>query len=269
MLRLLAQREEGYEDIGALMGLSDDEVRSKVKDALAALERGDPGDDQKAMLRLLAQREEGYGDIGALMGLSDGEVRSKVRASLAELEGESPPPPAPTAGPRPPLRTPEPARAPERPKAKPAPAKSPLQNKRLLAQVGGCVAIVLLLVLFASGVIDVGGSDDGDSGGSETTPTAVNPTSNSKVPTQAILKGVDGSDAEGRAIFGQAQRPGPARRRRQRAGALAAGQLLRDLARPLLRRTDPDRRDQGGEGGDDQRPVPGPGDGALPARQRL
>ena len=69
--------------------------------------------------------------------------------------------------------------------------------------MGGCVAIVLLLVLFASGVIDVGGSDDGDSGGSETTPTAVNPTSNSKVPTQAILKGVDGSDAEGRAIFGR------------------------------------------------------------------
>ena len=101
MLRLLAQREEGYEDIGALMGLSDGEVRSKVKDALAALERGDPGDDQKAMLRLLAQREEGYGDIGALMGLSDSEVRSKVRDSLTELEGggkvESPPPPAPSA----------------------------------------------------------------------------------------------------------------------------------------------------------------------------
>ena len=107
--------------------------------------------------------------------------------------------------PRPPPHQPppEPAPAPKRPKAKPAPSKSPLQNKRLLAQVGGCVAIVLLLVLFASGVIDVGGSDEGDSGGSETTPTAVNPTSNSKVPTQAILKGVDGSDAEGRAIFGR------------------------------------------------------------------
>jgi hypothetical protein len=200
MLRLLAQREEGYEDIGALMGLSVDEVRSKVKDALAALERGDPGDDQKAMLRLLAQREEGYGDIGALMGLSDGEVRAKVRDSLTELEGESPPARTPSHTPTPP---PAPEPVPERPKAKTAPAKSPLQNKRLLAQVGGCVAIVLLLVLFASGVIDVGGSGDGDSGGSETTPTGVNPTSNSKVPTQAILKGVDGSDAEGRAIFGR------------------------------------------------------------------
>jgi hypothetical protein len=209
MLRLLAQREEGYEDIGALMGLSVDEVRSKVRDALGALERGDPGDEQKAMLRLLAQREEGYGDIGALMGLSDGEVRSRVRDSLAELEGdggadkvESPPPPPsdPTPAPAP---ASEPRTVRERATAKPASTKSLLQNKRLLAQVGGCVAIVLLLVLFASGVIDVGGSGNSDSGGSETTPTAVNPTSNSKVPTQAILKGVDGSDAEGRAIFGR------------------------------------------------------------------
>ncbi len=29
MLRLLAQREEGYEDIGALMGLSVSEVRAE------------------------------------------------------------------------------------------------------------------------------------------------------------------------------------------------------------------------------------------------
>ena len=38
MLRLLAQREQGYEDIAALMGLSVDDVRAKVTDALAQLE---------------------------------------------------------------------------------------------------------------------------------------------------------------------------------------------------------------------------------------
>ena len=37
MLRLLAQREEGYEDIAALMGLSVDEVRARVKEALAEM----------------------------------------------------------------------------------------------------------------------------------------------------------------------------------------------------------------------------------------
>ena len=35
MLRLLAQREQGYEDIAALMGLSVEEVRVKVREALA------------------------------------------------------------------------------------------------------------------------------------------------------------------------------------------------------------------------------------------
>ena len=38
MLRLLAQREQGYEDIAALMGLSVEEVRARVAEALAQLE---------------------------------------------------------------------------------------------------------------------------------------------------------------------------------------------------------------------------------------
>ena len=35
MLRLLAQREEGYKDMAALMGISVGEVRERVKEALA------------------------------------------------------------------------------------------------------------------------------------------------------------------------------------------------------------------------------------------
>lgn len=38
LLRLLAQREQGYEDVAALMGLSVEEVRTRVKDALDAVE---------------------------------------------------------------------------------------------------------------------------------------------------------------------------------------------------------------------------------------
>ena len=38
MLRLLAQREEGYEDMAALMGISVEEVRERVKEALAEVE---------------------------------------------------------------------------------------------------------------------------------------------------------------------------------------------------------------------------------------
>jgi pyruvate/2-oxoglutarate dehydrogenase complex dihydrolipoamide acyltransferase (E2) component len=46
MLRLLAQREQGYDDIAALMGLSVGEVRAKVVGALAQLEaEGEPRPD--------------------------------------------------------------------------------------------------------------------------------------------------------------------------------------------------------------------------------
>lgn len=38
MLRLLAQREQGYDDLASLMGLSVDEVRSRVKEALKELD---------------------------------------------------------------------------------------------------------------------------------------------------------------------------------------------------------------------------------------
>ena len=103
MLRLLAQREQGYDDIAALTGSSVEEVRAKVKEAVAGLE-GTPSGDQKAMLRLLAQREEGYDDIAALTGSSLEDVRAKVKGALAGLEGETTPakpaePPAAAATP--------------------------------------------------------------------------------------------------------------------------------------------------------------------------
>ncbi len=41
MLRLLAQREEGYEDMAALMGISVEEVRERVKEALAEVDEAD------------------------------------------------------------------------------------------------------------------------------------------------------------------------------------------------------------------------------------
>ena len=38
MLRLLAQREDGYEDMAKLMGISVEEVRAKVKEAVAEID---------------------------------------------------------------------------------------------------------------------------------------------------------------------------------------------------------------------------------------
>jgi len=41
MLRLLAQREEGYGDMASLMGISVEEVRARVKEALTEMDRGE------------------------------------------------------------------------------------------------------------------------------------------------------------------------------------------------------------------------------------
>src|SRR6478672_12836963 len=87
MLRLLAQREQGYDDIAALSGSSVEDVRARVKAAIAGLD-GTPSGDQKAILRLLAQREEGYEDIAALSGSSVDAVRARVKDALSGLDGE-------------------------------------------------------------------------------------------------------------------------------------------------------------------------------------
>jgi hypothetical protein len=233
MLRLLAQREQGYGDIAALTGSSVEEVRSKVRDAVAALDQG-LSQDQAAMLRLLAQREEGYGDIAALTGSSVEDVRSKVRDALAGIEGgavpaKAPEPKAaePEKAPEPPPADPEPAPAPPPPKPKPA-APKPAQKaparpaaakasspalklpedqgvRRALLAGGAVVAvIVLLLVTGVLGGGDVG--SDADTTTAAETPVAAEtdlPVNDGKEPTEARLEAVDGSDATGQALFGR------------------------------------------------------------------
>jgi hypothetical protein len=54
MLRLLAQREEGYDDMAALMGIGVEEVRERVKEALAEVDeeasRGRPSEEAAAVV---------------------------------------------------------------------------------------------------------------------------------------------------------------------------------------------------------------------------
>jgi len=64
---------------------------------------------------------------------------------------------------------------------------------------------VLLLILFATGAIDIGGDSDEEGDGG--TPAALTegglPSGVAKRATQAVLSPVDGSDASGRALFGR------------------------------------------------------------------
>jgi hypothetical protein len=180
-------------------------------------------DDQRALLRLLAQREDAYEDIAALKGLSVEQVRAEVRDALAELQAasEAPSPaekpsPAREVAPdaseiiygedrvktgsagaaKPPPSAPKPARA------RRARASVPPERRRLVLLAGGALGIVAV-VLLAIALIGGGSNSDSDSGsttgGSDTELTAAE---NGKV-TQAVLTAADGSDADGRAVFGR------------------------------------------------------------------
>ena len=182
MLRLLAQREEGYDDMAALMGISVEEVRERVKEALAEVEEPPAHEEPPAL------EEE----------------------PVAPVAPVPPPPPAPEPpAPVEPAPTPPPAK----------PAVKPLAAKKRSAQIpslkvpkdrgaliglgaGALVVIALVIVLIVGG--DGGGSSSsgttsGEAGLAENASAAAE----NKNLTQATLSAVDGSDASGQAIFGR------------------------------------------------------------------
>lgn len=205
MLRLLAQREQGYPDIAALTGQSVEEVRTKVSAAVEALGGAEtPAEDQRAMLRLLAQREEGYADIAALTGQSVEEVRSKVAVALEELGGGPPasPPPAspaskPAAAPKPKPAAAKPAAGPASPRSRPGRPKLPADRGAVWGLGAGLAVVLILVVLLATGALG-GGGDGSSSEGAGESQASGNPKS-----TKAVLEAVDGGDAKGLALFGR------------------------------------------------------------------
>jgi hypothetical protein len=184
MLRLLAQREQGYDDLAALMGLSVDEVRAKVKDALGQLEE-------------------------------EGKEAPPLPVEPAAEEAapiESPAPPATPSEPEPVAPKPPPV-APDKPeptvttaKSAPTPRSKPSlpqgNGARAALAAGIAVVVALVIVLVLSGGDNSGDTkttaSDETTAASETTGNAAN----SKL-TQAILSPVDGSDAKGVATFGR------------------------------------------------------------------
>ncbi|HEX8958376.1 MAG TPA: hypothetical protein VF770_00985, partial [Solirubrobacterales bacterium] len=180
LLRLLAQREQGYDDIGALMGVSVDEVRARVREALAELNEG-------------------------------GEP-----AAPAPKAAAAPPPPSPA--PSAPEPEPERRRAPipparSTPPSAPRPAAVSLprlprpKSRRGLFELVGGIVVVLLLVLFATGVVDIGGGGGSSKAGMSAKPTVSRELASGKgvKPTQALLEPVNGGHASGRALFGRSK----------------------------------------------------------------
>lgn len=183
MLRLLAQREQGYEDIAALMGLSVDEVRARVGEALAQLE-------------------------------TEGAEPPAMPAPEPEPE-----PPAPEPAPEPEPPEPEPPREPEPPSPRPEPAVAaptakappggrprlslPSENGPRAAIAAGLAAVVAIVV-----VLLVGGGDEGSgtaSAGGEGAPAGSAADSDSAEETRAVLSPVGASGASGEATFGRVE----------------------------------------------------------------
>ena len=174
MLRLLAQREEGYEDIAALKGLSVEEVRAEVKAALAQLE-ADRGAEAEPPVVEPVEQEEPV------------KAAAPAEPPREEHRAEKPsPPPKPDAAAKPTARHSRPSVPPER--------------RRLLVLTGGALGVVAV-VLIAIALI-------GGDGGSSSSTTAAAPAAetaaaeNGKV-TQAVLEPVEGASGSGRAVFGR------------------------------------------------------------------
>jgi hypothetical protein len=170
MLRLLAQREQGYDDLAALMGLSVDEVRAKVKNALDQLE------------------EEGVAPPPTPVEPPPAPpARTPEPAPAAPAEVPATPPARPAA------RTPS-----QRPKL-----SLPASNGARAALAAGAMVVVTLLVVLALG----GGGDSGDTTTptGESAPASEEPVAANDDPklTQAVLSPLDDSDATGVATFGR------------------------------------------------------------------
>jgi hypothetical protein len=183
MLRLLAQREQGYDDIAALMGLSVDEVRAKVKDALTQLE------DEGAAPPPLPPEPVAIEPPPA----PEEPVRTEKVEPAPPVE-EKPDSPAPKAAARPPFSRPR--------------VSLPKSGGARAAIAAGVAVVVALIVVLAisggggsgAGTTTTASGGPGPSGTEEAAGTT--PTANSQL-TQAVLSPVDGGNGSGLATFGR------------------------------------------------------------------
>lgn len=219
MLRLLAQGEQGYADIAALMGLSEDEVRAKVVGALAQLQaEGKPAPDVPPPM-------PGGAHPAAEVAPPEPEPASEPPAAAASEETPEPvvaDAVAPKAAPE----QPKPAAAPT-PKPAPKPAAAPAAGapgdrqppagrtvtlptgRRAWLLGGGVLAAIVVIVVVILLVSGGGGnsssttSSAGPTTGSEEGKAETAAEEGAKPATEAKLKAVDGSEAEGFASFGR------------------------------------------------------------------
>jgi len=204
MLRLLASGEQGYADIAALLGQSEDEVRAKVVGALAQLQaEGKPAPDVPPPIpggahpaaEVTAPEPE---PVEESPGPSE-EPQPAVADAVAPSGIAAEPKPA-AAAPAPPPSGPPPSGG--RTITLPSGRAAWLLAGGVLAAIAAIVVIVLLVSGGGDGgsttASNEGTATAGERGKAETETNAV-----AKPATEAELKSVDGSEAKGFASFGR------------------------------------------------------------------
>jgi hypothetical protein len=187
MLRLLAQREDGYEDMAALMGISVEEVRSRVKEALAEVDQPEVAAEEPSEPTLAPTPPP--------------PPAAEPPQPVAEDPSPAPPvPPAPEP-PQPAAKTLASAKHPGNRPPQLSGLKLPKDRGALIGLAAGAAAVLVMVI-----VLIVGGGGGGSSSGSTTASAeggTTSATAGNKNLTQAILAPVDGSEAGGVALFGR------------------------------------------------------------------
>ncbi len=190
MLRLLAQREEGYDDMAALMGISVEEVRERVKEALAEVEEPALPEGQSAPEQESAPEQ-------APPTATPAAPQSVAPVEPVRAQAEEPPPVVPVA----PSRA-EPKASPAKPVAKIPSLKVPKDRGALIGLGAGALVVVILVIVLIVGGDGGGSGSSATSGESELAENASAAATDENL-TQAVLSPSDGGDAAGRAVFGQ------------------------------------------------------------------
>ena len=217
MLQLLLQRGQSYDDIGSLLGLEVEQVRSRARAALTEIGGQDPDTEIGLTDYLLGQADPiGRADVARRLQ-SDSSTRDLAErlatqlrvlapgAELPELSGDG----AARARPRKAAASPTPTPA-VKPSAEPAAVTEPRpgggfvsglsarQRQAIAGLIGGGIVLVLI-ILAVTGVF--GGGDDGDDSSSASGGGSGQVADNASNLTRAELTAPGGGDAQGVAVF--------------------------------------------------------------------
>ncbi len=217
MLQLLLEGGQGYEDIGSLLGIGPDEVRSRARSALAEIGGADP-DAQVGLSDYLLGQADPIGRADAMRHLqSDPDANALAqrlvqnlrllapKAQLPEIpeprggrRAAPPPPPpaAPTAAPAPQAPPPAATPAPKGPGFASRAAAffsglgSSTGHRRTQLVVGlaaGIAVVIVIIVVATSG---------GGGGGGDCTPVDVSAAQQAGVPTMKLAAAGASADAD-------------------------------------------------------------------------